>query len=176
MPSTYRHIGEAAPYYDDYVGSRHYDKGYVKVLWKPSRAVQARELTQMQSYSQNQIASLGGYLFKDGTVVQGGIISTTTKQKYFIGTVSYPAGMSLEDAMTGFMSNNKVSTNDEVSDSSRGLYATGLGEDGKIKFQIVGWTTLYDADGGLSLVSGTEAARGLTTTKVVVFGNNSPFL
>ena len=171
MPSTYRHIGEAAPYYDDYVGSRHYDKGYVKVLWKPSRAVQARELTQMQSYSQNQIASLGGYLFKDGTVVQGGIISTTTKQKYFIGTVSYPAGMSLEDAMAGFMSNNKVSTNDEVSDSSRGLYATGLGEDGKIKFQIVGWTTLYDADGGLSLVSGTEAARGLTTTKVVVFYN-----
>lgn len=170
MPSTYRHIGEAAPYYDDYVGSRHYDKGYVKVLWKPSRAVQARELTQMQTYAQNQIASLGGYLFKDGTVVQGGIISTTTKQKYFIGTVSYPAGMSLEDAMAGFMSNNKISSGND-GDTDRGLYATGLGDDGKIKFQIVGWTTLYDADGGLSLVSGTDTARGLTTTKIVVFYN-----
>lgn len=164
MPSTYRHIGEAAPYYDDYEGSKHDDKGYVKVLWKPGRAVQARELTQMQTYSQNQIASLGGYLFKDGTVVQGGIISTTTKQKYFIGTVSYPAGNNLDDIMAGFMSNNKVSG----SSTADGLYPTGIGD---IKIQIVGWTTMYDSDGGLSLVSSTNSMEGRTTTKVVVFYN-----
>ena len=167
MPSTYRHIGEAAPYYDDYVGSKHDDKGYLKVLWKPSRAVQARELTQMQTYTQNQIASLGGYLFKDGTVVHGGIISTTTKQKYFIGVVTYPQGMSLEDAMAGFTANNKIGKANSESIDNQGIYPTGIGD---IKFQIVGWTTLYDANGN-EATTATLDERGLTTTKVVVFYN-----
>ena len=169
MPSTYRHIGEAAPYYDDYVGSKHDDKGYVKVLWKPSRAVQARELTQMQTYSQNQIASLGGYLFKDGTVVQGGIISTTTKQKYFIGTVEYSAGMGLEDAMAGFMANNKISSTADEQIADRGVYLAGVGS---IKFQLVGWTTKYDQYGEVSKeVTSTEPETGRTKTRVVVFYN-----
>ena len=168
MPSTYRHIGEAAPYYDDYVGSKHDDKGYVKVLWKPSRAVQARELTQMQTYAQNQVASLGGYLFKDGTIVQGGIISTTTKQKYFIATLSYPTGLALDDVMAGFMSNNKVrKTSNENATDNKGLYPIGIDN---IKFQIVGWTTLYDNDGN-PVTTAALNDRGLTTVKVIVFYN-----
>ena len=168
MPSTYRHIGEAAPYYDDYVGSKHDDKGYVKVLWKPSRAVQARELTQMQTYAQNQVASLGGYLFKDGTIVQGGIISTTTKQKYFIGTVTYPTGLALEDVMAGFMANNKIRAIETGIDvSEQGLYPIGWDN---IKFQIVGWTTLFNDD-DYPVTMATLNERGLTTVKVVVFYN-----
>ena len=40
-----------SPYYDDYDSS----KGYHRVLFKPSFAVQARELTQLQTILQNQI-------------------------------------------------------------------------------------------------------------------------
>ena len=40
-----------SPYYDDYDSS----KGYHRVLFKPSFAVQARELTQLQTILQNQV-------------------------------------------------------------------------------------------------------------------------
>ena len=40
-----------APYYDDYDAS----KKYHKVLYRPSRPIQAREITQAQSILQNQI-------------------------------------------------------------------------------------------------------------------------
>ena len=40
-----------APYYDDFDAS----KNYVKTLFRPGFAIQARELTQLQSALQNQI-------------------------------------------------------------------------------------------------------------------------
>ena len=40
-----------SPYYDDYESS----KGFHRVLFKPSFAVQARELTQLQTILQNQV-------------------------------------------------------------------------------------------------------------------------
>ena len=42
------------PYFDDFDDS----KNYHKILFKPSFAVQARELTQIQTISQNQIKKL----------------------------------------------------------------------------------------------------------------------
>ena len=44
-----------APYFDDYDIS----KKYYRVLFKPGRAVQARELTQLQTTLQNQIEQFG---------------------------------------------------------------------------------------------------------------------
>lgn len=76
MSNPYRHIGIGGPYYDDYDRS----KNYVKMLYNPGYALQARELTQSQTYIQDQIAALGGYLFKDGSAVDGARISYTTKQ------------------------------------------------------------------------------------------------
>lgn len=165
--STYRHVADSAPYYDDYVDAEHEDKGYVKVLWKPSRAVQARELTQMQTYAQKQTAELGGYLFKDGTVVHGGVISTTTKQKYFIAALNYPTGMSLNDAMAGFMAYNK----DKESTGFNGLFPQNVDSTSDpnkaIQFQFVGWETFDDPD----QVTTSNAATGTSTTMVVVFYN-----
>lgn len=56
------------PYYDDFSESQN----YYRILFRPGRAVQARELTQIQSMLQNQIEQMGTNLFKDGTVVKGG--------------------------------------------------------------------------------------------------------
>ena len=53
------------PYYDDYDAN----KGYYRILFKPGYAVQARELTQMQTVLQEQIQRFGRNIFKDGTIV-----------------------------------------------------------------------------------------------------------
>lgn len=59
------------PYYDDYAA----DKGFLRVLFKPGYALQARELTQLQSILQDQVSKVGDYLFKDGSRIVGGGIS-----------------------------------------------------------------------------------------------------
>lgn len=56
------------PYFDDFDPK----KNYVKVMFKPGVPVQARELTQMQSAIQQQIRSIGGFLFKNESLVLGG--------------------------------------------------------------------------------------------------------
>ena len=77
MSNPYRHfnIGEASKY-DDFDPK----KNYVKVLYNPSRAVQARELTQEQTYLNHQIAAMGGYLFQDGQPIDGAKISYSESQ------------------------------------------------------------------------------------------------
>ena len=58
----------ANPYYDDYDE----DKKFLRVLFKPGYAVQARELTQAQSILQKQVERFGNHIFKNGSVVTGG--------------------------------------------------------------------------------------------------------
>lgn len=56
------------PYFDDYDEN----KGYYKVLFRPSVAVQARELNQMQTMLQKQIERFGANIFREGSLVVGG--------------------------------------------------------------------------------------------------------
>ena len=60
-----------APYYDDHVGS----KNYVKTLFRPGFAIQARELTQLQTQLQHQIEQHGTHMFKEGAMVIPGQVS-----------------------------------------------------------------------------------------------------
>ena len=53
------------PYNDDYDPA----KQFYRILYRPSFAVQARELTQMQSILQNQIKTHGDNIFKQGAMV-----------------------------------------------------------------------------------------------------------
>ena len=55
------------PYFDDYDE----DKNYHRVLFKPAVAVQARELTQLQTILQNQVERFGDNILKEGTIVKG---------------------------------------------------------------------------------------------------------
>lgn len=56
------------PYYDDYDE----ENNYYRVLYKPGFAVQARELTQMQTILQKQIDRFGKHVFRDGSIVLPG--------------------------------------------------------------------------------------------------------
>jgi len=60
-----------APYFDDYDPRTDMHK----VLFRPGFAIQARELTTLQSILQNQIERLGSHLFKEGAVVIPGQVS-----------------------------------------------------------------------------------------------------
>ena len=59
------------PYFDDYDES----KGYHRILFKPGVAVQARELTQLQTILQKQIERFGRHFFKEGSMVIPGQLS-----------------------------------------------------------------------------------------------------
>ena len=55
------------PYYDDF----DLNKNFHRVLFKPGYAVQARELTQLQTVLQDQIKRFGDNIFKEGSVISG---------------------------------------------------------------------------------------------------------
>ena len=57
-----------SPYFDDF----NEDKNFHRVLFKPHLAVQARELTQLQTILQNQIERFGDNILREGTIVTGG--------------------------------------------------------------------------------------------------------
>lgn len=62
------------PYYDDFDET----KNFHRVLFKPGMAVQARELTQLQTALQKQIDRFGKHIFKEGSIVLGGQFNLET--------------------------------------------------------------------------------------------------
>lgn len=83
-----------APYYDDFNES----KKFYKILYRPGFAVQARELSQMQTILQNQVSRFGDHIFKEGAMVIPGQISVDTDIQY----------VKLEPAFNGVSSDNIV--------------------------------------------------------------------
>ena len=67
-----------SPYYDDFTES----KNFHRVLFRPAFAVQARELTQLQTILQNQVERFGEHVFKDGAMVIPGEVTLNTKFEY----------------------------------------------------------------------------------------------
>lgn len=90
------------PYYDDYYATGGgLDKNYYKVLFRPGRALQARELTTAQTILQNQINSFGKYFFPEGADVYGAEkgLESHTYVKLDAGTLS--TGGSFNDFSIG---------------------------------------------------------------------------
>ena len=56
-----------APYYDDFDETKQFNR----VLFKPARAVQARELTQLQTILQKQVERFGSNIYREGTIISG---------------------------------------------------------------------------------------------------------
>lgn len=85
-----------SPYFDDYDE----EKNYYRILFRPSTAIQARELNQMQTIMQKQVERFGSHIFKPGSIVLDGgfdgevgipcvkgttILPEETDATYFIG-------------------------------------------------------------------------------------------
>lgn len=64
-----------SPYFDDFEPK----KNFLKVLYRPGRPVQARELNQVQSIFQHQIESFANHIFKNGSKVSNARTSLQSK-------------------------------------------------------------------------------------------------
>ena len=63
-----------SPYYDDFSD----DKRFHRILFKPGVAVQARELTQLQTLLQDQLDKGFGFVIQEGAVITGCAESTNS--------------------------------------------------------------------------------------------------
>jgi hypothetical protein len=71
----------SAPYWDDFSPET---KDFLRVLFRPGYAVQARELNQLQSILQTQVERFGNHIFKEGSIVVGGMTTINTKTRKYI--------------------------------------------------------------------------------------------
>ena len=74
------------PYYDDFDKS----KNFQQILARPAYAVQARELTQMQSILKNQVENLGNFSLAEGSmVIPGQLFPLVPFRGIKLETISY---------------------------------------------------------------------------------------
>ena len=78
-----------SPYYDDYDET----KNFHKILFRPSNAIQARELTQLQSILQNQVERFGNHIFDEGSLVMGGTVTVNTLYEAVKVNAANPNGL-----------------------------------------------------------------------------------
>jgi len=85
-----------SPYFDDFDATKNYNR----ILFKPGVAVQARELTQLQTVLQNQISNLGSFTLKEGAVISGCEESIIAVPYIKINDDYYPNGVTTTTALT----------------------------------------------------------------------------
>ena len=78
MATTLTNTTFNASFKDDFADSA----GFHKILFNSGRAVQARELTQLQTILQTQISRFGDNIFKEGAVVKPGGASINQKYEF----------------------------------------------------------------------------------------------
>lgn len=150
------------PYYDDFKENA-LDNNYVKILFKPEQAVQARELTQVQSILQNQIKQFGDHIFQDGSPVIGGNLTLDNKVKF----------LKLDETFN----NEDI----EIADFDRKVVRS---EDGTVQAKVI--STYFPSDGIPTLlvkyITGNEFTNssnvivaGTTTKAKTVSANSTGF-
>lgn len=95
-----------SPYNDDYATN----KNFHRVMFRPSFAVQARELTQLQTILQEQINKLGQHIFEQGSMVIPGDMNYDGFYDY-IKLDSVFNAQTVEDYRTEFLDKIIVSSN-----------------------------------------------------------------
>jgi hypothetical protein len=127
------------PYYDDFNES----KRFLKILYRPGYAVQARELTQMQTILQNQISRFGDHVFKEGSLVIPGNIGIDTKIGY----------VKLEATYSGILSDTVVAKfNGLIIENASGVQA-----------QVIHYTVSAGADAGALFIRYLNSGDNNTT-------------
>jgi len=98
-----------SPYFDDFDET----KNYLRILFNPSRAVQARELTQVQTILQGQIRHFSKHIFADGTPILGSKISVNDKRTYISVT-----GDTVNDLIDNLVDSDPALTGVYIADES----------------------------------------------------------
>jgi hypothetical protein len=111
-----------APYYDDFNEA----KNFLRTLFKPGYAVQARELTQLQTVLQSQISRFADHIFADGSQVFGGKVFVTDTnyvrvEKFIYDSDDNITTGSTETVLEGLVTEipDETVSNDETYSSNR---------------------------------------------------------
>lgn len=169
-----------SPYFDDYDPK----KDYLRVLFRPGFAVQSRELSQLQTITQNQIQRFGDHVFKDGSRVNEGNIHVNFDVHAMTlisgaGNVNFP----LSGADTGTIEGNIGNFSETLITNQAGdvqakviKTPTGITESstsGTIFFTYITSKKFSDSDEGY-IYSKTADNPGTTSSFVNVFSKVSP--
>jgi hypothetical protein len=141
-----------SPYFDDFS----IDNKYYRILFKPATAVQARELTQLQTIVQNQIEQFADSIYKPGSVVQGCGITEIPIFSYVRLEDNYANSYTLD--LTNF-------TNYEVQSVNSGLRA-------RVAIPINGAISLYPNTNTLYVSYINSGSNTATGTDIKTFANN----
>jgi len=110
-----------SPYFDDY---KEIDN-YHKILFKPSVAVQVRELNQLQTILQNQIERFGDNVYKRGTIIDGCNFTFHSNLPYVkiddVQTDGAPVNVS---SFKGFFAKNANNVVAQIVETASGFEAT----------------------------------------------------
>ena len=144
-----------APYWDSF----NIDNDFYRVLFRPGFAVQARELTTLQTILQNQIEQFGNHFFKEGTIVIPGSVAyddtyyaVKLQSTYGSGTVS----TYLEQFTAGTWNSVLYEEGAIITGSTSGITA-----------QVIGYavaTTAGDPDTLFVKYTGTNTTDNTTST------------
>jgi uncharacterized membrane protein YgcG len=94
------------PYFDDYDANNN----FYRVLFRPSTAVQARELTQLQSILQDQVEKFGRHIFIEGSIIDGCAIRFDSSLDYVKILDNYSNGVAIGN-LTDFLGKKVYSPN-----------------------------------------------------------------
>jgi hypothetical protein len=141
MPSYDPSFFNVDPYYNDF----NEQKKYLKLLFRPGFALQARELSQIQSILQNQIERFGNFVFNDGSMVYGGQI---TEIPTFVSSLSGFSGIPIDlinDTIVEF-----TSEDEDDSSYAKILFANQIEGTNYIYYQFVSGQSLTASGTSLS--------------------------
>ena len=144
-----------SPYWDDF----NIDNDFYRVLFRPGFAVQARELTTLQTILQNQIEQFGNHFFKEGTIVIPG--SVAYDENYYAVKVQSSYGA---NTVSTYLEQYTAGTWNNVT-YDEGALITGATSG--VKAQVIGYavaTTAGDPDTLFVKYTGTNTTDNVTST------------
>lgn len=118
----------SSPYFDDYSPET---KDFLRVLFRPGYAVQARELNQLQAILQEQVTRFGNTIYQDGSIIIGGGTTVDVKTPQYIiidntfsGAISQFVGNTITGATSGATATVVTASEAGVNDKKTLIVAT----------------------------------------------------
>ena len=105
------------PYYDDFNEAKQFNR----ILFKPAKAVQARELTQLQTILQKQVERFGSNIYKEGTIISG--INLTARDDLFYVKVNDQSGFTNPALYDQVVGDDGTTTTFTITGQTSGLVA-----------------------------------------------------
>ena len=149
------------PYYDDF----NEDKKFLRIVFKPGYALQAREVTQLQTILQNQIERFGSNIFENGSVVLDGQI---TENYLRYGRITGLSGVSSVTGLVGAVVGAVGSAQARIVHAEAGLSSSDKDPFGIVYFDYVGGGAGFTHNATISGTAGTNSvAFSLTGNSTV---------